>query len=240
MKDSVLSRNLYRYVQVSGKIRLFHGSKKGICGKIRPISRSFCDFGAGFYMGTNPDQVRGLVSSFPSPFFYELELDADKVGRDNILILDGMDWVYAVLACRGTVADFNELEVSKKILKKLNSVDLVIGPIADDRMMAAMRRFEANGLTDEGLRRCLLAVDYGFQYAAKTQKCCDAIEIISRKGLTPAQLIDFNKYAENQRQKSCGIVEHVARECLRQGQYLSEMIDSLKRNEISCDENMSY
>lgn len=30
---------------------LYHGSKKGIDGKIAPISRAECDFGQGFYMG---------------------------------------------------------------------------------------------------------------------------------------------------------------------------------------------
>ena len=31
---------------------LYHGSKAGIDQPIRPVSRSKCDFGRGFYMGT--------------------------------------------------------------------------------------------------------------------------------------------------------------------------------------------
>ena len=30
---------------------LYHGSRGGIQGKIRPCSRLRCDFGKGFYMG---------------------------------------------------------------------------------------------------------------------------------------------------------------------------------------------
>ncbi len=32
---------------------LYHGSKDGIRGTIAPISRDRCDFGKGFYMGTD-------------------------------------------------------------------------------------------------------------------------------------------------------------------------------------------
>lgn len=34
-------------------VTLYHGSKSGIRGDIAPISRERCDFGKGFYMGTD-------------------------------------------------------------------------------------------------------------------------------------------------------------------------------------------
>ena len=46
------------------KIRLFHGSKSGIKGKISPISRSLCDFGQGFYMGTEKEQPMTLICNY--------------------------------------------------------------------------------------------------------------------------------------------------------------------------------
>ena len=39
-----------------GRILLYHGSKSGIVGDIAPKSREMCDFGKGFYMGTEPGQ----------------------------------------------------------------------------------------------------------------------------------------------------------------------------------------
>ena len=41
------------YGNNDNRLILYHGSKKGITGDISPISRSECDFGRGFYMGTN-------------------------------------------------------------------------------------------------------------------------------------------------------------------------------------------
>lgn len=46
------------------RLILFHGSKSGIRGKIAPISREKCDFGAGFYMGTEPMQPLTLICDF--------------------------------------------------------------------------------------------------------------------------------------------------------------------------------
>ena len=44
-------------------MRLYHGSKSGIKGEIRPdAGRGMCDFGAGFYMGDRPEQPMGLIA----------------------------------------------------------------------------------------------------------------------------------------------------------------------------------
>ena len=45
-----------------GRQILFHGSKSGIKGDISPLSREHCDFGKGFYMGTEPYQPLTLIS----------------------------------------------------------------------------------------------------------------------------------------------------------------------------------
>lgn len=37
-------------------MRLYHGSKLGLKGAIKPESRAACDFGSGFYMGTESTQ----------------------------------------------------------------------------------------------------------------------------------------------------------------------------------------
>lgn len=47
-----------------GRIILYHGSKSGIKGRIAPISREKCDFGAGFYMGTEPAPPLTLICNF--------------------------------------------------------------------------------------------------------------------------------------------------------------------------------
>lgn len=64
-------------------IRLFHGSKNRINGTIQPISREFCDFGKGFYMGTEKEQPMTLICNYENATMYELELNTE-----NLIIKD--------------------------------------------------------------------------------------------------------------------------------------------------------
>lgn len=65
------------------EIILYHGSRGGIEGNIVPISRIRCDFGKGFYMGTNPMQAKGIVVDDSVPVFYELKLNLSAIPNDK-------------------------------------------------------------------------------------------------------------------------------------------------------------
>ena len=62
-------------------IELYHGSRNGIKGKIKPNSRKKCDFGKGFYMGTYLEQIRGLVCNKTAPIEYKVKF-SKKNRRD--------------------------------------------------------------------------------------------------------------------------------------------------------------
>ena len=51
----------YNHTENSGRNIFYHGSKKGIVGIIAPLSRVECDFGQGFYMGSDPLQPLTLI-----------------------------------------------------------------------------------------------------------------------------------------------------------------------------------
>ncbi len=50
---------------------LYHGSRGGLQGPIAPKSRVRCDFGEGFYMGTDENQAKASVASDETPYIYE-------------------------------------------------------------------------------------------------------------------------------------------------------------------------
>lgn len=54
-----------RVISTNESVTLYHGSKSGIRGAIAPISRKHCDFGKGFYMGTNRIQPLTLICNYP-------------------------------------------------------------------------------------------------------------------------------------------------------------------------------
>ena len=162
-------------------IIIYHGSRGGIEGNISPKSRERCDFGVGFYMGTNPKQAKSIVVDDPAPYFYTLNFKISEIPENKILYLEKSDWIYTVLANRKQVHEFNTLPLSQRILNSLKKYDVIIGAIADDRMNEAMQRFSDYGLTDQGLIACLQSVDYGYQVVAKTEYACSKIEILDEK-----------------------------------------------------------
>lgn len=207
-------------------IILYHGSRGGISGNISPISRERCDFGKGFYMGTNPEQAKGLVVDDADPVFYTLEFDFSRIDSERILFLEKKDWLYTVLAFRDRVPEFSSLSLSKKIIRSVSEdYDVIIGAIADDRMNEAIKRFSEYALTDEGVAACLASVDYGFQVVAKTDAACKAISIISERDIFEKEADDVRKYTERMRERSRDVVKYMQIQYQRRGQFLNEIIE---------------
>lgn len=80
-------------------VTLYHGSKSGIRGAIAPISRDRCDFGKGFYMGTDRAQPLTLICNYPNAKLYTVSVDLS-----GLKILDvevGLDWALLVSYNRG-------------------------------------------------------------------------------------------------------------------------------------------
>ena len=56
-------------------VTLYQGSKASILSEIAPISRERCDFGKGFYMGTDRTQPLTLICNYPKAKLYTVSLD---------------------------------------------------------------------------------------------------------------------------------------------------------------------
>ncbi len=191
---------------------MYHGSKGGIDGPIEPISRVRCDFGKGFYMGTDCMQAKSLVSGDDMPYYYTLKFHLSDIPREKILLLEGKQWLNTVLACRHADPEFDRLQIAKQALHKLDRYDVIIGPIADDKMREAMAAFIDNALTDKGLERCLSNVDFGLQVVAKTRNACKKIEIIEEKRLTTLELQNAIEFSAMKREECRNIVDDAKRE----------------------------
>lgn len=211
------------------ELYLLHGSRGGLKGEIRPCSRENCDFGRGFYMGTNPNQVKGLVVSDRNPVFYELKIDLRKIPTTRRLYLTGKDWLWTVLACRKQSKEFAKSTLAKQAKVRLEQADLVVGPIADDRMNEAIRRFEENGLTDIALMHCLDSVDYGEQAVAKTPFACQQITILTERVIYGKEAENALQFSDEKRKEGQNVVNEMAARYNRAGKFLSEIIEEEKK-----------
>lgn len=211
------------------KVILYHGSRGGIVGIIEPKSRLRCDFGAGFYMGTNPDQAKTLVSNDQAPYFYKLELDLSGLSTDRVLRLDGMEWAYFVLYNRGRLDSVKKSALYKQCARFASDKDIIIGPIADDAMNEVMNRFIHGDITDKAFLECIRGLDYGIQYVAKTEAACGCVTVLEEKELYGKELDDATLLAEKRRKEGRDLADVMQRRYRREGRYFDEILQELRQ-----------
>ena len=112
-----------------GRVLLYHGSKSGINGSIQPISRKQCDFGSGFYMGTEPVQALTLICDFEKSKFYIVSVDMNELAQLDVP--PDIDWAMLVAFHRGKMEKIKDTSFYNKYRSMAENKDLVIGSIAN-------------------------------------------------------------------------------------------------------------
>lgn len=205
------------------KIKLYHGSRSGIKGPIVPKSRMECDFGCGFYMGTNVNQPLTLIYNAEDPVLYTVEIDLEGL---NVLELDrNIEWAMVVAYHRGYLDAFKHTDLYRYISKLVSGKDLIQGAIADDRMFIVLDRFFNGVITDEALIHCLSDLDLGIQYVAVTEKACKQIKILEQRKLTDSEKTELKVLSDNNRKIGVDLVNSVSRQYRRIGKYFDEIVE---------------
>jgi len=206
----------------SGTITLYHGSKGGINGNIKPDSRSLCDFGKGFYMGTDEIQPLTLICNFPNAKIYKINCDLNDL---KILDLDiGLDWALLIAYYRGKMESAHGNEMYTKYATLANGCDMIVGYIANDRMFVVLDRFFAGDITDKALINSLATLKLGKQYVALTEKACNQIEIIDERTIGKAEQDKLRKKSEFHRLEGIRKADEICREYRRDGLFFDEIV----------------
>ena len=92
-------------------VTLYHGSKSGLHGPIAPNSRDRCDFGRGFYMGTERMQPLTLICNYPEGRLYTLQ--ADLSGLKILDVEVGLDWALLIAFNRGKLESVREIPLER-------------------------------------------------------------------------------------------------------------------------------
>ena len=157
-------------------VTLYHGSKSGIVGEIAPTSRERCDFGKGFYMGTEKSQPLTLICNYENAKLYTLQVDLSGLKVLDIEV--GIDWALLVAYNRGKMESVKGTAIYNRIAGMADGCDMLIGFITNDRMFVVLDRFFKGEITDEALIHSLSALKLGKQYVALTTKACKQIKIV--------------------------------------------------------------
>jgi transcriptional regulator with XRE-family HTH domain len=207
----------------SGSVILYHGSKSGIKGDIKPISREFCDFGRGFYMGTERTQPLTLICNFPNAMLYTV--DANLTGLRVLEIEVGIDWALLIAYNRGKLAGIADSSIYRKYANMADGCDVIIGDIADDRMFVVLDRFFMGEITDTALIGSLSALKLGKQYVAVTGKACRQIDIIEEKPVGNDERNTLRNEAEAHRLEGIRMAEEICRRHRRDGRFIDEILE---------------
>lgn len=205
------------------RVLLYHGSKSGIEGDIVPRSRKQCDFGAGFYMGTEPRQVLTLICDYESARFYIVSISVE-----DLAILDvpaNLEWAMIVAYHRGRMEKIKGTPFYNKYHEMTQNKDLVIGSIANDRMFFVIDNFFVGNITDAALINSLSALELGKQYVAVTQKGCDAVRIEKEISISYLEKLCLKEISEKNRAKGSSLANDICKNYRREGLFFDEILD---------------
>lgn len=205
-------------------ITLYHGSKSGIRGTIAPMSREHCDFGKGFYMGTDRTQPLTLICNYPKSKIYTLAADLSGLKILNIEV--GLDWALLVAYNRGKMEQVKGSPIYEQYKNLSRDRDMIIGNIANDRMFVVLDRFFSGEITDLALINSLSALKLGKQYVALTKKACSKIQILDETELSEKERSILKKESEANRSRGIAMAKEICRKYRREGRFFDEIIEA--------------
>ena len=151
-----------------GTVNCPHGSKYGLSEVTVSGSRNNCDFGNGFYLGQTYHQALSFVCEFDKASVYSFRYSFD--GLKKIEFDCSLDWMLAICYYRETIKEYAESSMVQGIVKKIKDADIVVAPIADNKMFYVMSQFAEGEINADVALHSLSASGLGFQYIIKTER----------------------------------------------------------------------
>lgn len=207
----------------AGRVLLYHGSKSGIEGAIEPKSRKQCDFGKGFYMGTDPSQALTLICDYEKSKLYLVSIDTRQLAMLDVPA--DIDWAMLVAYNRGRMERISGTPFYNKYRDMVASKDLIVGSIANDRMFYVIDNFFIGNVTDSALVHSLAALQLGKQYVAVSQKGCNAVRIECEVPLSYLERLFMKDISEENRSKGVSLANDICRNYRREGLFFDEILD---------------
>ena len=208
------------------RIVLYHGSKAGIEGAIAPGSRARCDFGKGFYMGTDPIQPLTLICDYEKAKFYVVSVSLD--GLCKLDIAADLEWAMVVAFNRGKMDSIKGTILYEKYRKLCLDKDFIIGSTANDRMFYVLDNFFQGNITDLALIKSLSALQLGRQYVAVSQAGCDAVKIEKEISISYLEKKFLQDISEENRAKGVSVANDICKNYRREGLFFDEILDQAR------------
>ena len=202
---------------------LFHGAKTYIDGQISiEKSKSTNDFGKGFYCGESLEQSAMFVANYPESSLYILEFNKTNLSYTQLNV--DRDWMLLIAFFRNKLTEYADHPVIQKLLTKLENVDYIIAPIADNRMFEIIDSFIDGEITDVQCQHCLSATNLGNQYVFVTDKALRQLQILRHCYLAPDEKKYYLSYKREESRIGNDKVKIARKQYRGQGKYIEDIL----------------
>lgn len=200
---------------------LFHGSKSGLQAVSVQGSRENCDFGHGFYLSESYESALAFICENEGSSVYSFK--GDFTGLSIKHFDCSLEWMLAICHYRKTLAAYDHSELIQKVVSEVEAADLVIAPIADNRMFYIMSLFAAGDINADVALHSLSASRLGAQYIVKTEKALHALEPIEKYYLCSQEKMDCQE-KQKQRAGEIDTKLKLARREYKTGLFVEELL----------------
>ena len=204
-------------------IILFHGAKTYIDGRISiEKSKSTNDFGRGFYCGESLEQSAMFVANYPESSLYILEFDKTDLSYTQLNV--DRDWMLLIAYFRNKLNDYAKHPVILDLLSKLEGVDYIGAPIADNRMFEIIDSFIDGEITDVQCQHCLSATNLGNQYVFVTDKALSQLQILRHCYLASDEKSYYLSYKQEESRVGNDKVKVARKKYRGKGEYIEDIL----------------
>lgn len=221
--NKIYEQILFEDFEKTNSKLLFHGAKNIINFPLDyKYSKTNNDFGRGFYLGENFEQASTYIANTSSKYVYSFSLLDKSLKIEKFSV--NTEWMLAIAYYRGWLTQYNQNEIIKNIINKVEKADVIIAPIADNRMFDLISEYVDGTITNEQCEHALAATNLGNQYVIKTTKALDKLEFIKIFFLSSKEKEMYkNKRLENNN-NNLNKVKIARIEYRGKGQYIDELL----------------
>ena len=206
-------------------VRVYHGSRGGLQGAIRPASDSSSDFGSGFYMGDEITQPQTLICEAEAPVLYTLDLNLD--GLKVLRFEPNVDWALFVAFNRGKLEAYRDKPFYERFRRMRDEADVIFGKIANDKMFTVLNLFFRGLIGVPALVKAMSVINIGNQYCARTEKACSQIVRIDEKRFSANECEILKDRCHRQRARGASEAERICQVYRREGESYYEILERL-------------
>lgn len=204
-------------------VLLFHGAKKIFTLPVDLAhSKETNDFGNGFYLGETFEQASTYICNSSSSNVYAFSIDCKDLKIVKFSV--SKEWMIAIAYFRGWLSDYKNSKIINSIISKVNDADIVIAPIADNRMFDILSEFVDGTITDLQCQHALAATNLGNQYVIKSEKAVSRLKYINTLYVSKSEKEEYSNKRLDLHNITSGKVRMARIEYKGKGNYIEEIL----------------